>query len=86
MYKTKSIDGTNNICGKRIAECRKNMPGKVSQRMFAEMLCVAGFEIDKNTFFSKGKNTPFHGYKAKGDVSTTIVSGRIVYEGGHIND
>ena len=48
MYKTKSIDGTNNICGKRIAECRKNMPGKVSQRMFAEMLCVAGFEIDKN--------------------------------------
>jgi len=49
MYKTKSIDGTNNICGKRIAECRKNMPGKVSQRMFAEMLCVAGFEIDKNT-------------------------------------
>lgn len=63
--------------------------GSVSEGMIADIVIFdpnKEFEIDKNTFFSKGKNTPFHGYKAKGDVSTTIVSGRIVYEGGQIND
>ena len=44
------------------------------------------YAIDVNSFYSKGKNTPFHGYKVKGDVSTTMVGGRIVYEGGKIND
>ena len=36
--------------------------------------------IDKNTFFSKGKNTPFHGRKVKGDVRYTLVDGNVVYE------
>ena len=38
------------------------------------------YEIDKNTFFSKGKNTPFHGRKVKGDVCYTLVDGNVVYE------
>lgn len=38
------------------------------------------YTIDKNTFYSKGKNTPFHGRKVKGDVRYTLVSGRVVYE------
>lgn len=38
------------------------------------------YTIDKNTFFSKGKNTPFHGKKVKGDVRYTFVDGNIVYE------
>ena len=29
---------------------------------------------------SKGKNTPFNGYKAKGMVVRTIVSGKTVYK------
>lgn len=38
------------------------------------------YTIDQNTFFSKGKNTPFHGKKVKGDVRYTFVDGNIVYE------
>lgn len=40
----------------------------------------ASYTIDKNTFISKGKNTPFHGRKVKGKVMTTIFEGRIVYQ------
>lgn len=38
------------------------------------------YAIDKNTFLSKGKNTPFHGRKVKGEVAHTLVSGNVVYE------
>ncbi len=44
------------------------------------------FVVDKEKFFSKGKNTPFDGYKAKGAVEYTIVGGKIVFEKGKIND
>lgn len=37
------------------------------------------YKIDKNTFFSKGRNTPFHGWDVKGKVKATICDGRIVY-------
>ena len=37
------------------------------------------FKIDKNSFFSKSKNTPFHGRNVKGKVICTIVNGEIVY-------
>lgn len=35
--------------------------------------------VDKNAFFSKGKNTPFHGWKMKGMNLLTMVDGRIMY-------
>lgn len=38
------------------------------------------YEIDKDTFVSKGKNTPFHGAKVQGRVYYTIVGGEIVYQ------
>lgn len=38
------------------------------------------YTIDKNTFYSKGKNTPFHGRKVKGDIRYTLVDGNVVYE------
>ena len=38
------------------------------------------YTIDKNTFYSKGKNTPFQNWKVRGKVKYTIVSGKIVYE------
>ncbi len=38
------------------------------------------YSIDKHTFLSKGKNTPFHGYRAKGEVIYTFVDGKIVYQ------
>jgi dihydroorotase len=39
----------------------------------------AEYVIDKETFASMGKNTPFHGRKVKGKVRVTIVDGKIVY-------
>ena len=37
------------------------------------------FTVDKTSFSSKGKNSPFDGWKLKGKVKYTIVSGKIVY-------
>ena len=41
---------------------------------------VAEGKIDKNTFFSKGKNTPFDGREVYGRVEYTLADGEIVYE------
>lgn len=37
------------------------------------------YTIDKETFLSKGRNTPFHGRKVNGQVKATIYQGKIVY-------
>lgn len=34
--------------------------------------------VDKNKFYSKGKNTPFHGMELQGKVLYTIVDGKVV--------
>lgn len=36
--------------------------------------------IDQNNFYSKGKNTPFHGRKVTGRIEYTFVSGKMVYQ------
>jgi len=47
-------------------------------------LVIADFDteytIDKNIFYSKGKNTPFNGRKVVGRVEYTFVAGNKVYE------
>ncbi|MGN0297600.1 MAG: dihydroorotase [Lachnospiraceae bacterium] len=40
----------------------------------------AEYCIDVNTFYSKGKNTPFNGMKVHGRVLCTICDGQIVYQ------
>lgn len=35
--------------------------------------------IDRESFHSKGKNTPFHGWELKGEINYTIVNGKVVY-------
>jgi dihydroorotase len=42
--------------------------------------------VDKDRFESKGRNTPFHGWKLRGAPVMTIVGGRIVYpfDGGSL--
>ena len=35
--------------------------------------------IDKKTFMSKSRNTPFHGWKLKGIPEMTVVGGKIVH-------
>ncbi|HHW02279.1 MAG TPA: dihydroorotase [Thermoanaerobacterales bacterium] len=42
--------------------------------------------VDKNSFFSKGRNTPFHGWKLKGRAVLTMVGGKIVYADENISD
>lgn len=46
MFRNKSLDGKNNICGKKIAEYRMTM--KISQRELADRLQLVGIDIDKN--------------------------------------
>lgn len=58
--------------------------GSISEGKIADIVIFdpsKEYEIDKHTFFSKGKNTPFHGKKVKGEVRCTIVDGVPVYEG-----
>ena len=46
MFTNKTKDGCNNLCGKIVARRRMEM-GK-SQRQLADMLQIAGLDIDKN--------------------------------------
>ena len=48
MYKNKSSNGSNKICGKKIKELRLQLPEKTSQRKFADMLQIHGLDLDKN--------------------------------------
>ena len=57
--------------------------GSVSEDMDADLVIFDPkrvYRIDKNTFLSKGKNTPFDGREVTGDVKYTLVDGEVVYE------
>lgn len=51
--------------------------GKVADITIADE--TAEYEICADEFVSKGKNTPFEGYKVRGKIKMTMVNGRIVY-------
>ena len=44
MFKIKAADGTNNLCGRRIAQIRKAK--KLSQRKLAIKMQLLGFDVD----------------------------------------
>ncbi|MBQ3194689.1 MAG: helix-turn-helix transcriptional regulator [Oscillospiraceae bacterium] len=46
MFINKATNGCNNVCGKQIAKYRRGM-GK-SQRELADVLQLAGLDVDKN--------------------------------------
>ncbi len=48
MYKNYGPDGRRNLCGMRVAELRKKIRPVVSQRALADMLQLAGLDVDKN--------------------------------------
>ena len=48
MYKNTADDGRLNLCGRKVALLRRQMQPKVSQRAFADMLLLAGLDLDKN--------------------------------------
>lgn len=46
MFINKNTNGSNNLCGKKVAEIRKQIG--ISQREFADKLQLSGLDIDKN--------------------------------------
>ena len=48
MFKTKTAEGKNNICGEQVFRIRKAMKPKLSQRALAERLQLCGMDVDKN--------------------------------------
>lgn len=57
--------------------------GALKEGALADIALVdldAKYTIDKNKFFSKGKNTPFHGREVYGKVRYTLVDGKIKYK------
>lgn len=57
--------------------------GSVSEGKIADIVVFdpnKTYKIDKNTFVSKGKNTPFDGFEVSGEVKYTLVDGKIVYQ------
>lgn len=46
MFKSKTPDGRNNLCGTQITKHRREM--KKSQRELADLLQLSGLDIDKN--------------------------------------
>lgn len=46
MFINKTADGSNNLCGTRIARFRIEM--KISQRELADRLQLVGLDMDKN--------------------------------------
>ena len=52
--------------------------GRIADLVIADP--QAEYVIDKNTFFSRGKNTPFHGRRVNGRIEYTFVAGKPVYQ------
>ena len=48
MFKNKSTNGKNNICGEKVYILRKTASQKMSQRILAEKLQLVGIDVDKN--------------------------------------
>ena len=46
MFKNRTTDGKNNLCGKAVARLRR--AAGISQRMLAERLQLLGLDVDKN--------------------------------------
>lgn len=48
MFKNKTENGRNNLCGSRVYELRKQSRPRMSQRILAEKMQLRGIDVDKN--------------------------------------
>lgn len=48
MFKNKTTNGQNNVCGKQLYRFRRSMLPKMSQQAFAKQCQLLGLDIDKN--------------------------------------
>lgn len=65
------------------AEMLKIDKGTLEEGKTADIILVDfdnEYKVDVSKFVSKGKNSPFDGFKVKGRVMMTIVGGKFVYE------
>ena len=61
--------------------------GQIAEGLPADLAIVdlgAEYVIDSSKFLSKGKNTPFNGYKVSGRVLKTFVDGKIKFDAEEI--
>ncbi len=71
------------LMSKKPAEIINVEGGEVKVGASADIAIVdldAEYVIDKNKFYSKGKNTPFDGRTVKGKVYATLLDGKIVHK------
>jgi len=57
--------------------------GSLKEGSIADLVIAdpdAEYLIDRESFYSKGKNTPFHGRRVTGRIDYTIVGGRLVFD------
>lgn len=72
---------------KRPAEILNIDAGTIQVGKFADIIVVdldKEYTVDVSKFYSKGKNSPFHGHTLKGRVIYTIVDGRVVVKDGRV--
>ena len=48
MDKNKAENGNNNLCGPKVKALREKLSPKTSQKKLADMLQLAGLDVDKN--------------------------------------
>lgn len=78
-----SINKLSEIMSKNPASILKMNKGTVSIGMDGDLVLVdldKKIKVDKSTFASKGKNTPFEGMEYYGDIIMTIKSGKVIYK------
>lgn len=57
--------------------------GQIATGKVADLIIFnpdAEWKVDRGSFLSKGKNSPFHGWRLKGKNLLTVVDGKIVYK------
>lgn len=64
------------------ADILKLNKGRLEENQDADIVIFAdeAYTVDKETFASKSKNTPYHGWEVFGRVDCTICGGKVVYE------
>ena len=76
MFKIRAADGTNNLCGRRVAQIRKEK--KLSQRKLAAKMQILGFDVD-HYFIRRVEN----GERFVTDIDLVIIAQAL---GVHITD
>lgn len=80
-----SIKKLSELMSKNPGEIVGVNKGKIEKGYDGDLVLVdleKEIEVDKNTFVSKGKNTPFHKRKYYGEILATVKNGKIKYNGG----